>query len=427
MSINNKATSSGKCEPRTVLPLSPLRRKYVARQPIFDRDKKVVAYELLFRTGFDNFFDVSCHQDNASSQILFDSFLLFGMNELAGGKKVFINFTRNVLLSDSATAFPKELLVIELLESIEPDPQIIAQCGKLKEKGYHLALDDFVFQPRFKPLMQFMDIVKIDFLDTPPDDCQKIFSRVNSSDIKFLAEKVETNEVFEQAKAMGYTYFQGFFFSKPVIVSSNDISSLEVNMLNLLSKLFQPETNMEEIEQIIKKDVALAFKLIRFINSASFGFSVEVHSIMHALNLLGIAELRKWISLIVLSQLSHDEPDELMVSSIIRARFCELIAQHIRMTQRCAEFFLMGLFSQIDVFFERPMPDILLELPLTTDIKQALLTGNGTMGQVLHFVTAYERGDWTTIFTIATHLELPEEIIPELYFDTIVWSNALKL
>lgn len=253
MEIKNRKASSGKSEPGAILPLSPLRRKYVARQPIFDRDKKVVGYELLFRTGLDNFFDGSWPQDAASSQILLDSFLLFGMSELGGGKQVFINFTRNVLLSDFVSALPKEFLVIELLESIEPDPEVINVCKRLKGDGYRLALDDFVFQPQFKPLMAFMDIVKIDFIDTRPEDCRKIFAHVNAPDIKFLAEKVETNEVFEQAKEMGYTYFQGFFFSKPVIVSSNDITSLEVNMLNLLNKLYQPEIDMEEIEQIIKK------------------------------------------------------------------------------------------------------------------------------------------------------------------------------
>lgn len=406
---------------------SPLRRKYVARQPIFDRDKKVIGYELLFRTGLDNVFDESWPQDEASSQILVDSILLFGMSELGGGKKVFINFTRNVLLRDFITVFPKEILVIELLENIQPDPPIITTCKHLKEKGYHLALDDFVFQPQFCQLMPFIDIVKIDFCATSRSDCQKILSHINQPNIKFLAEKVETLDDFQQAKDMGYDYFQGFFFSKPIIVSSNDISSLEVNMLNLLNKLYQPEIDLEEIEQIIKKDVALAYKLIRFINSASFGLFVEVHSIMQALNLLGIIELRKWISLIILSQLSHDEPDELMFSSIIRARFSELIAQQIGQNEHRAEFFLMGLFSLIDVFFERPMPEVLLELPLANDIKQALLTGNGIMGEVLDLVVAYERGDWQHLFTIASKLQLYEEIIPELYFDTIAWANALKL
>jgi EAL and modified HD-GYP domain-containing signal transduction protein len=406
---------------------NPLRRKFVARQPIFDRDKKVVAYELLFRTSLDNFFDQLSGQDDASSKTLLDSFLLFDINELAGGKQVFINFTRKVLLSDAATAFPKERLVVELLESIEPEPVVIEACKQLKAAGYQIALDDFVFSPEFTPLMAFMDIVKVDFIDTSPEDCKNIFKKVDRQRIKFLAEKLETIESFNEARDLGYTYFQGFFFSKPVIMSAMDIPSVKANLLNLLHRVYQVETDFQEIEEIIKKDVSLAYKLIRFINSAAFGLSLEVHSIMHALNLLGVNELRKWISLVALSQLSHDEPEELMTSSIVRARFCELIAQYTGFADKSSEFFLMGLFSLIDVFFERPMAEVLKELPLTHTVKDALLEGDGVYGDVLKFVIAYERGEWQTLFDISGHLKLDEEIIPELYYETVTWANMLEL
>jgi len=406
---------------------NPLKRKFIARQPIFNRQKEVVAYELLFRAGIENSFDGYADGDNASSRTLLDSFLLFGMKELTGGKRLFINFTRNLLLSDMVTAFPREMLVIELLESIKPEPEILTACKHLKECGYQMALDDFVFQEEFLPLMDFMDIVKVDFQDTAEKERKQIFKKVNSQHIQFLAEKVETMEEFSQASEMGYDLFQGYFFSKPTMVSTKDIPSVKVNMLRLLNRIYQKDVNFLEIEDIIKKDVSLAYKLIRFINSAAFGLHLEVHSIRHVLNLLGINELRKWMSLVVLSQLSHDKPEELMTNSIIRARFCELIADNIQLKKRGPELFLMGLFSLIDAFFERPMEEILDELPLSIDVKLALIDQSGIFGHVLRLVENYEKGAWDDIFNIASQLKLPEEVIPEMFFESIVWANALNI
>lgn len=408
---------------------SPFKQKFVARQPIFDRQRQIFGYELLFRAGFDNVFNDYWSPDNASSQTLIDSFFVFGINELTGGKQAFINFTRNILLSNVASIFSKDSLVIELLETIEPDPSVIAACKKLKQNGYRLALDDFTFEKDLEPLLRFMDIIKVDFLETTGKKRKKIFSMVNPKDtnVKFLAEKIESYNDYNQAMEMGYHYFQGYFFSKPVVVSAKDIPSVKSNLLKLLSKIYRAEIDFSEIEEVIKQDVSLAYKLIRFINSPSFGLTGEVHSIRHVLNLMGIKEVRKWVSLLALSQLSHDNPETLMIDSIVRARFCELIAENTGMKDRSSEFFLMGLFSLIDIFFGRSMGDILKELPLSRDIKNALLDYSGTMGDVLRFAMSYEKGDWEDIFAVSSRIKLDEEIIPGLYFDTVTWANALKL
>lgn len=420
-----------KTDKKDTQPESPLKQKFVARQPIFDRKRKVVGYELLFRAGFANVFNDYWSADNASSQTLLDSFLLFGINELTGGKQAFINFTRNILLSNVASIFSNDSLVIELLETIEPDSDIIAACKKLKQSGYRMALDDFTFDLDLKPLIDFMDIIKVDFLETKGEKRRQVFESLGITNhkkhIKLLAEKIETHEDFNLAMDMGYDYFQGYFFSKPVVVARKDIPSVKLNLLRLLGKIYQPEIDLYEVETVIKQDVSLAYKLIRFINSPNFGLTVEVQSIMHVLNLLGIKEVRKWVSLLALSQLSQDEPEELVVESVVRARFCELIAEHTGKKEKSAEFFLMGLFSLIDVFFERPMSEILKELPLSREIKDALIDGTGLMGDVLHFAKSYQIGDWDTIFKLSSQIKLDEEIIPELYFDTVVWANALNL
>lgn len=406
---------------------SPLKRKFVARQPIFDRQLKVVGYELLFRSGFHNVFDGYSNQDLASSKTLLDSFLLFGLNELVRGKRAFINFTKKVLLSNVATVFPNDVMVIELLESIEPDQDVINACKKLKDDGYNMALDDFIFHPRFLPMLPYLDIIKIDFKKTKGNERQKVFKQINSKNIKFLAEKVESMETFEQAAQMGYALFQGYFFSKPVVVSAKDMPSSKTNLLRLLDRIYEPEIDFALVESIIKTDVSLSYKLIRFINSAVFGLHVEVRSIMHVINLLGVKEFRKWVSLVVLSQLSHDKPEELMISSVIRARLSESVADAIGSKENSPEFFLMGLFSLIDVFLERTMEDILKDLPLSANIKDALLHGKGVFGEVLRFAKAYEKGDWDTLFEVADGIGLDEERIPELYFDTVTWANSLPL
>lgn len=405
---------------------NPLKNKFVARQPIFDRQLKIVGYELLFRSGSDNFFDELQDQEHASSRALFDSFFLFGMSELAGGKRLFINFTRKLLLSGVTTLLPRELVVIELLETIEPDSEILSVCKELKRKGFILALDDFVFRPEFRMLIEFLDIVKIDFMETKGEERKEIFQKIGRKNMKFLAEKIETVEDFNQAVELGYSYFQGYFFCKPIVFSTQDIPSLKSNLLMLIDKIYQPGINLIEVEKIITRDVSLAYKLFRFINSTAFGLTNEVRSIVHALTLMGFKELRKWISMVVLTQLSNEEPDGLMVDSIIRAQLSKLIAENIGMKERGAEFFLMGLFSLIDVFINRTMEDILRELPISKDIKEGLLEGKGVFGDVLHFVKSYEKGDWDIIFEVSSKLKLDEEIIPELYFNTIVWANALN-
>lgn len=413
--------------PKELLSKSPLARKFVARQPIFDQDKNLFGYELLFRSGLDNFFDYGADKDSATSQILLDGIILFGIKELTGGKRGFINFTQNMLLNRIPFSFPRDFLVVEMLETIKPTRELMAICEKLKYDGYLLALDDFHFKTNFTPLYPYLDFIKVDFMQMDVAERTRVIRQADTGKIKFLAEKVETIEDFRQALKLGYHYFQGYFFSAPHIMAMTDIPSVKANLLRLLEKIQQPDIAMPELERIIKRDVSLSFKLIRFINSAIFGLPVEVNSILHALNLLGIHELRRWVSMLALSQLSDDKPMELMTASVIRARFSECIGLKLGLKERSPELFLMGLFSLIDTFVERPMADILSEMPLARDIKDALLEKKGNFGVILKLAVAYERGEWDTIFTHAAELNLPPEHLPEIYLGAILWANALNL
>lgn len=397
---------------------------FVARQPIFDEQQKVYAYELLFRSGWDNFYDQS-DGDYASSSVLSHSFLLIGLDSLTRGKRAFINFTRNLLLNEVATIFPKELMAIEILENIEPDDEIIAACKKLKQFGYLLVLDDFVFKVNYKPLVELADIIKVDFLNTKFEERLTIIQRVGSSKIKFLAEKLESRETFEQALELGFSYFQGYFFCKPDVISSHDVPAYKLNYLRLLSEINRPEVNYDKLEKIFKRDLTLSYKLLNYINSAHFGFWNKIRSIKHALALLGLVESKKWLSLIALSCIGKDKPDELVVSSIVRAYFCELIAPKIGLKDRASELFLMGLFSMLDSFLDQPMAEVLDRLPISIEIKNALLGKKSHFRDVLDLILSYEKGHWKQFSEYAAKLKVEEPDIPEFFLKAIEWAQQI--
>lgn len=396
---------------------------FVARQPIFDKYQKIFGYELLFRSGLENFFDQKMDIDFASSKTLLDTLLLFGIDQLTQGKKMFLNFSKKVLISEVALALPKEQLVIELLETIQPEPEVISVCRKLKDNGYILALDDFQYVPDYQPLIDLADIIKVDFLLTKGHERKEVIRRSGDKRIKYLAEKIESYDEYKEAVALGYTYFQGFFFCRPLIVSGKDVPSYKLNLFQALQELNQSYMDVQKIESIIMRDVSLTYKLLRFINSAAFGIPGEIRSIRQALLLLGVVEVKKWMSLIVLSQIGSDSPEELLTNSIVRAKFCETIADQTRLKYRKYDFFLMGLFSYIDIFLNRPMVEILAELPIAADIKDALLGVPNELRQVLDLIIMYEQGKWESVTEISDKLAIgPGKILPD-YLNAIKWVN----
>ena len=300
---------------------------FVARQPIFTQKEEVHAYELLFRSSLENSFgDVD--GDQASAKVLVDGVLGLGMSTLTGGKAAFINFTRDLLLKDMAFLFPKEQVVIELLEDVEPDDSVFEACVRLKLQGYCLALDDFIFDPKYDALISLADIIKVDFLLSGPEERRRLPGLIKNKKIQFLAEKVESREEFEEALELGYTYFQGYFFSKPVVLSHKQIPSFKFSYLQLLQAVRVPNLDFSEIENIVKGDPALTSKLLRYINTAGRGLVTYIDSIKHSLTLLGRENLRRLFCLVVLSTVMEDRAQELLVQSLIRASVCESLAGH---------------------------------------------------------------------------------------------------
>ncbi len=391
---------------------------FVARQPIFDSKQNVFAYELLFRSGFKNVYD-SIDGDKATSSVLDNSFFSIGMNTLTRSKPGFVNFTRNLLLNETATIFPKDLMAVEILETVEPQPDIINSCRNLKQKGYMLVLDDFVFDPKYQQLIELADIIKIDFLNTPTEDRKQLIHKINSNHVKYLAEKVETKEDFEQGLDFGYSYFQGYFFSKPDIVSGKALEGYKIFYLQILQELNKPETDFSKIEEIIKQDVSLSYKLLKFINSAAFGFLKKIESIKQALVLLGFTEVRKWLSLVALTSLGKNKPEELLISSFMRATFFEQISHKIGLKDRRTDLFLMGIFSMIDGLIDKPKAEILAELPLADDIRAALLGKQNNLREVYELLIDYEEGHWEKFTEHCSNLGIDEKIVPNIYMNSV--------
>ncbi|MCG9968214.1 HDOD domain-containing protein [Pelotomaculum terephthalicicum JT] len=398
-------------------------RHYVARQPIFDQNQEVFAYELLYRSALYNGYS---NEDGgrATTEVITNSLLLIGLDTLTRGKKAFINFTGNLLENEVATLLPAGLAVIEILEDSEPDEKVLEVCKKLKKMGYQLALDDFVYEQKFAPLIELADIIKVDFKVTGAAERKAVINRLGKNK-KFLAEKVETREEFTQALEIGYSYFQGYFFSKPIIVSGKDVPGNKLIYLQLLQDLHSQEFDFEQIESLFKRDVSLSYQLLKYINSASFSFRSEINSIKQALVMLGQKEISKWLSLVALKGIGEDKPDELFVTSICRAIFCELIAPKVGLSHSRSDLFLLGMFSLIDAFLDQPLSGILTGLPISMEIKKALLGEQSLFKDVYNLVLFYERGDWENFHEISVKLGLDEAEVIRFYIDSLEIVNQI--
>ncbi|MBI5041049.1 MAG: HDOD domain-containing protein [Gammaproteobacteria bacterium] len=298
---------------------------YIGRQPIFDRDLNVFAYELLFRSGTQNHageFD----GDQATSQVIVNAFIEIGLDQIVGTHRAFINLTRSFVTSSTPLPFPKDRVVLEVLEDIRPDAEVIASVRSLAEQGYTVALDDFVFNDDLKPLVELAQIVKIDLMALSREQLDEHVRLLRGYNVKLLAEKIETQEEFEHCKELGFEYFQGYFLSKPNIVQSQQLPPNRLAVLQLLSKLQDPESDAGEVEKLVSQDVALSYKLLRYINSAFFALPKKIDSIRQAVVYLGTSAIKTWITLLVVAGLGN-KPTELVIQAMQRAKMCELLAQ----------------------------------------------------------------------------------------------------
>ncbi len=395
---------------------------FVARQPIFNVAREVFGYELLFRSGGDkNSYDFP-DGTVATTQVLVNSFLLFGMSNLTQNKIAFVNITREIMMREVLDLFPPALVIPELLESIVPDAEVLAACRRLKAQGYTLALDDFVALEGFEELATLADIIKVDFLQTTPEVQAELARRLLPGGARMLAEKVETHEDFARAVADGYTLFQGYFFAKPEIVQRKEIPGYKLHYLQLLCELGRQDSEIRDIEDIVKRDVSLSYRLLRYINSAGFGFRKPVESIGHALLLLGARNVRKWASLVALSAMGQDKPAELLSVGLTRAHFCEAAAGLVGLRSEASNLFLMGLFSVLDAVADKPIAEILEQIPIMPEVREALLGHANRYCRLLDLIRAYERARWDDVQVISTEVGIDGDLVPGLYVNAIAFA-----
>lgn len=397
---------------------------FIARLPIFDRKKKVYAYELLYRSDQVNRANV-IDDEYATLKVIANG-LLIGLQRLTTGKRAFIHFNHLLLIGHIPLLFPTDLLGVEIFEKVEPDERLIRALDRIKKAGYLMVMDDFVFDEPYRQFLHFADMIKVDFLANSPGQIHLIAREAASQKLVLLAEKIETREEYDKALEMGFHYFQGFFFQKPDLVSRQDMPGYKLNYLYILKKIHDPVIELDAVEEIIKRDVSLTYKLLRFINSASFGFRVTVRSVRHALNLLGKREIKKWLTIIVMSGIGQQKPPELVNTAVIRARLCELIAANFKFQQLPPEAFLTGIFSMMDAFMDRPLEEILEELPLEDHVKAALLGKVDPSDNPLEVVKAIEKAKWEEITRYSTQLKLEEEKLARLYMEAVEWSKFLS-
>lgn len=366
--------------------------------------------------------------DNATIEVIKNTLFNFGIEKIAKNKKVFINFTENILKSNILDLLSPEYVVVEILENIEPTLEIINICKKLKEMKYTIALDDFVFHDKYKSLMEFVDIIKVDFRITKGEERKEVIKKIKNKNIKFLAEKVETIKEFNDAVKYGYSYFQGYYLSKPVVISGKKIPENKIIHMRLLEELNSKDFSLEKVEELIKKDISLSYKLLRIVNSAEFGLKHKVTSIKQALSYTGEIQVKKWLYLVSIKAIGDDRPDFIIFESLARAKFSELIFLKTRFRKDSFNAYLIGMLSLVDVILEKPIDEILEEILVDEEVKSALIgEKNNKYGFLLSLILNYEQGKIDKIFELMEYFDISTDELRSSYMEAIEWSHSNNL
>ncbi|PLS17084.1 hypothetical protein CVD28_13600 [Bacillus sp. M6-12] len=403
---------------------------FVARQPIFNRREEVHAYELLYRSSIVNSYN-SVNHDHATADVIINSFLNIGIDQLSNGKPCFINFTEKLLQLRLPTYFRTRDIVVEILESVPLNEELLKICRELKSLGYRIALDDYVFNennPYSQHLLRFADIIKVDFRNSSSETRRKIESYGKLLHLELLAEKVETRAEFEEARKSGYHYFQGYFFSKPVIVSTHDVPTYFHSYYGIIQNLSMAEPSIAEIAELIEQDLSLSYKLLKLINSPAFRPRNKINSIRQAIVLLGLIEIQKWIYVLSVREMTGDRPKsfkETIHICLARGKMCESIGKQLKKTAVGAGYFMTGMFSLMDTILSLPMEAVLKDLPLHEDITQALLGEQNLLRNILDLVIDVEQANWDGIENKCFGLNITEADVFNYYKESLDWANLL--
>ncbi len=399
---------------------------YLARQPIYDVMRKLSAYELLYRADERNYFAEGIDGDQATAILVSDAITVFGVNNITNGHPAFINFTKNLLLEDFAlTLSPKEV-VIEILEDTVVDESLIQKVKELKNQNYIIALDDYMGGSEFADIIEYVDIIKVDFAGLDRKEIKEIAERFKKLGKKLLAEKVETEEDFLYAIGCGYELFQGYYFSKPNILKGQSTKLDSIGYSDIIVELSKFSPDFQSLTQAIKVNPSLTYKLLQYVNTLKFEQKVTITSIRMALVTIGINEIRRWMLLIMAREFCKEKRDELLKTAFIRGVFAEKLAvRSDQYKERAHEAFLMGVFSMMDSISGVPLNNILEELPLSEDVKNALSGEENKFRRLLEFVIHYEEADWDEVYKELSVYDLDIEAVLRLYLECVVYTDLL--
>jgi EAL and modified HD-GYP domain-containing signal transduction protein len=393
--------------------------RYVARQPILDMRGRVHGYELLFRAGPETVFR---GDGDLATRTMLDNSVLFGMEKLTGGLPAFVNCTGEALTESLVDILPPSMTVLEILETVDPTPEVIAACRKLKEAGFRLALDDFVWSPKWIPLVELANYIKVDFMLMNAAEREQLRRKLKHVAVTWVAEKVETQDEYRQARKEGFTYFQGYYFCRPVLLKGRRVPANRLFHIRIMELLQHQPMDLRQIGDLVKRDASLAYRLLRLVNSPICAIRQEVRSIEAALVAVGEDAFRRIATVAIASELNANRPPEILRMAFVRGRFCELAARLCALDP--TEQYLLGMFSLLPAMLEISMVELAPNLPLREKIREALVGALSRDSSLLMWADRYEHGDWMRCDAIAQSYSLNQETLVRCFEEAVVWAEA---
>jgi EAL and modified HD-GYP domain-containing signal transduction protein len=397
---------------------------FVARQPIFDTAGGLDGYELLYRGGAGSVRADGTSTEQMSLDVIIQSFLEIGLDRITRGRTAYLNFSRHMLLSGSFELLDPESVIVELLEDVQGDEPVVAACARLRKMGYRLALDDFVPGGPHEALLPYANILKVDVLNRPVEELREVAGALKPTKARLLAERVETAEVRDACRSLGFELFQGYFFSRPEVISEKGMSADQIGILQLMNLLRDEEAPDSEIEEAFRRDPSLSYKLLRMVNAAAGG-GRGVESILHAIRMLGRGQLHRWLALLLASSLSSGGGTdvELVHAAVLRGRLLELLGEAAGREASSGPLFMVGLFSLMDALLRVPMEQLLERVNLAEEVKTALLKREGPYAVWLQMAEAYEAGRWEEMSALAASVAISPFDLPEIYLESLSWAR----
>jgi EAL and modified HD-GYP domain-containing signal transduction protein len=397
---------------------------FVARQPIFDLSEQVVGYELLYRSNGQVTGATGASALEMSSDVLVHAFLGLGIDRLTHGTSAFVNFAGELLDEEYVSLLDPKSVVIEILETVPCNEETMRACEQMVAMGYRIALDDFEIDESRMPFLRFAEIVKVDVLNRSEGELRRVVDALRPSGARLLAERVETAAVLECCRSLGFELFQGYYFAKPETLSKREIPAEQLQTIRLMNLLRDPDTTDGQVEEALRTEPSIAYRLLRIVTSAAVG-GRGITSIQHAIRLVGREALHRWLALVLISSAAKDGGAglERVYTSLRYARICELLAVRAGRSAAAGPLFLVGLLSRLDAVLRVPMEEIIARVDLAPDVRAALLGEGGPYANTLALVDAYEDGRWDDVVRLAREMNVSADVLPELYVDALGWAR----